>query len=522
LRRIVIAILIFVMTRHFTFDSKDFEDISLTVLLAKTHEDLAAWALRQYDLTRVLINRLCLDSSTSSMPPSSDNPFGKNAKDAPVLDAGSASSTTPEKAAKAVEPTGTRTGRKPGKKAGEKGFWRVQPVVPTGEVRHPPTVCTCCGAAIDPDQEMRCVGAHNSLELERGFFFMQVTATRHSYFAATCPCGHETVAQPGVGAKSEVEGRKKNLQLTERCLVGPMFAVFIANLSVRFRMSRKKIQEFLFDWFGLELGVATIERCIHEFGLASEPVVEQFLQEIRTSAVVHVDETPWYQKGDFRWMWVATTAVTTVFMIGSRRKDEIVKLLGEAFVGWLVTDGYLAYRGHARRQRCLAHLIRKGLELAKGLYGAADSEFGRSLVFELRRLIQRIHDGEDGEAASVKRLVARMKWNCQRHRFADEKKVRDLAGEILNDWDAVVAFVHDPTLPPTNNEAERALRHAVISRRISFGTRTDEGSRFYAAALSLIETCRKRGADAVDFAARLIAAARSGAPPPAFPTSAAA
>ena len=44
--------------------------------------------------------------------------------------------------------------------------------------------------------------------------------------------------------------------------------------------------------------------------------------------------------------------------------------------------------------------------------------------------------------------------------------MRDLANEILNGWDAVIAFVHDPRLPPTNNDAERALRHAVIARRI--------------------------------------------------------
>jgi len=52
------------------------------------------------------------------------------------------------------------------------------------------------------------------------------------------------------------------------------------------------------------------------------------------------------------------------------------------------------------------------------------------------------------------------------------------------DWDAVVAFVSDPSLPPTNNDAERALRHAVIARRISFGTRTDEGSRYLALGLA--------------------------------------
>jgi len=86
----------------------------------------------------------------------------------------------------------------------------------------------------------------------------------------------------------------------------------------------------------------------------------------------------------------------------------------------------------------------------------------------------------------------------------------------------VIAFVADPNLPPTNNDAERALRHAVIARRISFGTRTDEGSRFYAAALSVIDTCRKRGTDPWAYASSLIAAARANSHLPAIPANAAA
>ncbi len=64
----------------------------------------------------------------------------------------------------------------------------------------------------------------------------------------------------------------------------------------------------------------------------------------------------------------------------------------------------------------------------------------------------------------------------------------------------VTAFVKNPELPPTNNDAERALRHAVISRRISFGTRTTEGSQAYAALLSVIETCRLRTVSLVNSA----------------------
>ena len=194
--------------------------------------------------------------------------------------------------------------------------------------------------------------------------------------------------------------------------MGPMLATFIAALSLRFRLSRRKIKEFLGDWFALELGAATIERCIHEFGVASEPVVEQLI--VPASKIVHLDETPWYQRSVLRWMWVAVTAKTTVYHIGSRRKEELTALIGEAFMGWLVTDGYVAYRDHARRQRCLAHLIRKGLALAEGYYGDGS----------LRRISSpapRVHDS-DAETQAVKRLMARIKWGCQCNRYESRRR----------------------------------------------------------------------------------------------------
>jgi hypothetical protein len=500
------------------FDT-NLNDIKRTDLATMSREEVEEWGWRQHELARSLANRLGEDSSTSSRPPSSDDPYrrgerGKSAAAGPG--GGETSAATPESAGKPEE---RKTGKAAGKQPGAKGHWRCQPIVASGEIPHAPTMCAACGAVLGLDLKRRCVGAHNSLELVRGGMSVQVTATKHAYFAVRCLCGHDNVARPGVGPRSQIEGRRRNLQLSERCLVGPMLTSFIAALSLRFRLSRRKIQEFLHDWLGLELGAATIERCIHEFGFASEPVVEQLVRDVRAAEILHVDETPWYQNGGLRWMWVLVTATTTVFHIGSRRKEELTTLIGEAFLGWLITDGYAAYRDHPRRQRCLAHLIRKGLALAEGYYGAG-SGFGRDLVRDLRRLIERVHDGEGGDTHAVKRLMARIKWNCQCNRDEFEKKVRELAGEILNDWDAVVAFVFDPNLPPTNNEAERALRHAVIARRISFGTRTDEGSRFYAAALSVIDTCRRRGVETWGYAGSLVAAARASLPPPAIPTRA--
>ena len=499
------------------------KDIKRTDLSAMSLAELEELTWDLHELARSLTNRAGEDSRTSSRPPSSDNPYRRDSKSEQSSDRSDRDDNTGGDGGSA--PGGNVSGGNPGpkragKRPGTKGFWRRLPIMVSGEILHAPNSCDSCHAAFgSAASQSRHVSGHISLELTRGDMNLHVAATKHCYLAVRCDCGHETIARPATGLCSHVEGRRRDLQMSERCLVGPMLATFIAALSLRFRLSRVKTAEFLVDWLGVELGAATIERCIHEFGLASEPVVEQLIEEVRAAEIVHLDETPWYQKATLLWLWVAVTATTIVYRIASRKHCELAALIGDAFLGWLVTDGYGAYRDHPRRQRCLAHLIRKARALAEGYYGAG-SGFGRDLVRDLRRLIERVHDGDD--PAAIKRLTARIKWNCQCNRHQIDTKVRGLAGEILNDWDAVIAFVADPDLPPTNNDAERALRHAVISRRISFGTRTDEGSRFYAAALSVIDTCRKRGTDPWAYACALIAAARANSPLPTIPAQVAA
>jgi hypothetical protein len=245
-------------------------------------------------------------------------------------------------------------------------------------------------------------------------------------------------------------------------------------------VSRAKIREFLAVWFGVPLSVGTLDRCIREVGVACEPVVEDLLGDLRQAGVIHADETPWKQHGRLRWLVLSST--TAIFHIGSRQGDEIRDLIGDAFLGWLVSDGYGAHRKFKKRQRCLAHLIRKGIALAGGL-NPQGAHFGAWLLREVRDLIHEVAEGTG--ARIVNPILARLKRACRRHRDDEAEKVRALAREVLNDWAAITAFVTNPDLPATNNEAERALRDAVIARRISHGTRTEEGSAAYAATMSV-------------------------------------
>ncbi len=94
---------------------------------------------------------------------------------------------------------------------------------------------------------------------------------------------------------------------------------------------------------------------------------------------------------------------------------------------------------------------------------------------------------------------------------------RDLANEMLNDWQAIFRVLQHPELPFTNNEAERALRHWVILRKISYGTRTENGSRVFAILISVIETCRKRQQSPWIYLAAVIRNQRAGLPVPKLP-----
>ena len=402
-------------------------------LRALTREELEELTWQLVEVARSLADKAKQNSTNSSRPPSSDDPYRRrDQRQQARNDTANRGDDTGD--GDGGPPSSAVTGRKPAKPAGKRpgmpGFWRRQPMVVTCDVDHDAAVCAACGAVLGPAQRCRQDSAHYVYDLERSAMALQISAARHRYFAGRCACGHETIARPGTGRCSEIEGRRRNLQLTERCLVGPMLASFIAVLSIRFRLSRQKIQEFLNDWLGLELGTASIDRCIREFGLACEPVVEDLVEEIRRAEVVHLDETPWYQRGVLLWLWVAVSATTVVFHIGSRAKQELAALIGEAFLGWLVTDGYGAYRDHPRRQRCLAHLIRKAVALAEGYYRPG-SGFGRDIARDLRSLIEKVAAGDSD--ASIKRLLARLKRNCQCNRYEVEDKVRALAREILND-----------------------------------------------------------------------------------------
>ncbi|MCP4368008.1 MAG: transposase [Deltaproteobacteria bacterium] len=98
----------------------------------------------------------------------------------------------------------------------------------------------------------------------------------------------------------------------------------------------------------------------------------------------------------------------------------------------------------------------------------------------------------------------------EQHRDHEHNKTRNLARELLNDWDAIWKVLEYPELPITNNVAERSLWHWVITRKISHGTRTKQGSHAFTLLTSVIDTCRQRGILPWPYLAEVIAERRNG------------
>ncbi len=310
--------------------------------------------------------------------------------------------------------------------------------------------------------------------------------------------------------------------LTEWHLADPMLVALICSLALRLRLSRARIQEFLHDWLGLALSVATINQCLHEAGRAVAPVVQdELVQAVREAQLLHADETGWKPWGQPVWLWVMTCATATLFVVGRRTREVVQCILGETFGGWLMSDGYAAYRDYTWRLRCLAHIERKARGLKDSLERQARS-FGSQVLTVIEPVMAAVYQTRSSppamplriqQAKSLQALLAA----CIKHAESGHEKTRQLARELLNDWDTFWVVLDHPELPLTNHEAERALRHWVTARRISQGTRTGQGTRAFANLASTIDTCRKRAVSPWPYLAEVLRQRRKGLPAPSLP-----
>jgi len=526
------------------FDLRQIDDEYLESLNSR---ELLELSKRLTKDLKIAVDRLNQNPSNSSRPPSSSDPWVKanlegekkgfeNTDKIDLIDIASEleeekideSAGDPEDKSNKDEKDSTKEesnptpGRKPGRQKGAKGHGRTVILPITDEIIHRAEECSACSCRLDEESEFIARTGNYILDIEVGNESnpgIRVTNTKHIYGDTICSCGHITRTKP----HSCESDPKWNVDLTEWHIVGPMLMALICCLSLRKKMSRKLIREFLIDWLYLPLSVGTINQCIHESGRAASPVVEnQLLEEVNNSGLLHIDETSWKEKGHLYYLWAFVTATVTLYIIGSRGRVTLESVLKLSFVGWLMSDGYLVYRYYKNRLRCWAHLFRK----AKGLFESLDKEaqvFGKEVLDVLNALMKAVYKAREGPCEDLnlkyQELLDQFQMCCKKYYDSTHEKTRSLAREFLNDWDAIFCVLAHPELPLTNNEAERALRPWVILRKICFGSRTNQGSRVFAILASIIDTCRKRRISPWKYLAKVIYERRRGNEAPLIPAA---
>jgi hypothetical protein len=529
----------------------DLQQINLDWLRERTPEELLHVSQKLLDDLKEARERLNQNSSNSSVPSGSQPPWFHPAQDSeneaddedtPIPPPpnektddknnsggeASAEKSNSQSGKESTEPP--EPARKPGKQPGAQGFGRTQILPVTATEHHQACQCTGCGKAFTSDTPSRAYTGFYTIDIEYGEPDkpgIRVTNTLHRYYDTICECGHTTRITPH---REPPEALFDGIELREWRLTGPALMSLIVFLSMRMRMSRPRIREFLLLWLGIELGTGTINQCIHESGRSVAPVEDQLVEELLTSDLLHADETTWLIAGKPFWLWVFVTTTVTLYYI-TFRSNELVRNLLEGFNGWLMSDGYLVYREIAKRLRCWAHLVRKAKGLSESLNQEA-AAFGKRAHEVLKTLMDAVYQAREGPpGANLEEeywaLLENFSAECdvlslskyERMLDSKHKKARALAVEFLNDWEAIFMVLRYPHLPLTNNEAERMLRHWVIMRKISHGTRSDEGTRVFALLASVIDTCRQRGVSPWRYLEQVIRERRSGRDAPPLPSA---
>lgn len=283
---------------------------------------------------------------------------------------------------------------------------------------------------------------------------------------------------------------------TSKVILGPNVQKYVCYLNVFCRLSFSQIQQLLFDTYRFELSQGEIAKILSREALRLRPFYERLKEQIRAEPIVHLDETGWclfIDGGPKPYAWVMSGALSqeSVFTVGeSRGKGNAENLLGQDFSGVVVSDDYGAYRKLEKHQLCWAHLLRKFRDLARATElnesqkNHCQQEYAKLCGIYENLLSDRNPARYEELCHSLLTLAA--------VKATEPKKLIRLKTTLKQNVPQYLICLTDPRVPLTNNQAERALRHLVIKRKVSFGSFSKKTAETLAVLLSVIMSLRQR------------------------------
>lgn len=272
--------------------------------------------------------------------------------------------------------------------------------------------------------------------------------------------------------------------VTSHCL-GRRAQSLIGLLTTKFRLSKRLTVDFFKETFGLDISLGTVSNTEAIVSESLEPFYATVKHTIAVSKTVHIDETSHKEKHKNGWAWIMSTQDATLFALRRSRGKKIAKeLIGNHLDRTFVTDRYAAYDylPDSNRQACWAHLKRDFTKISerKGKMGTIGFQLLKyhKKIFHLWKtepIERRLHHHKTKQW--FRRYQRKMLYLLEAGAKCGHKQTQNTCQNLLDMWNALWTFWYTD-VPATNNQAERQLRPLVISKKLTFGTQSDRGSRY--------------------------------------------
>ena len=373
--------------------------------------------------------------------------------------------------------------KKRGAKPGHPGASRPVPERIDCHVEHRLPVCPCCQGQLTRTERKRTRLVE---DIPEG---LKSEVTEHTIHRDWCP-----------KCKKQVEPVVPDA--LPGCTLGHRTTVLSAWLHYGLGNTTSQIVEIFNGHLWLKISEGGLSEIWHRLAEILRPWHEQIHQRCLKASVLHADETGWRNNGLLCWMWCFACADATFYLIHAKRGHEALRVFfTEAFEGVLVTDFWKAYDVVTqRRQKCWPHLLRELSAIDDGMETSDDwPEFSKKLwriygdAVRLEAGIESIEqDTYDGRVARLHaRIVdlATAAWtNPHARRLA--KRLHEYGEDLLR-------FLDTEGVPRTNNKAEREIRPAVLMRKVSQGSASDQGAATRGVLMSIYRTLKQRGLDPI-------------------------
>lgn len=418
--------------------------------------------------------RLGKSPENSSKPPSSRHPHAK----------------PPPKKSKSKRKRGGQPGHAK----------RERPLIPSGEcdevVDLKPDACRRCGEGLSGEDADPL--RHQVYELPE--IKPLVTEFRRHRLACPC-CGESTCGELPLGVPTGQSG--------------PRLVAFTVLLMAYFRQSKRRTALFLESLLGQPCSAALTVKQQNLATGALRKSYDELAAALPDQPVLGADESPTKEASAKAWLWSFVAKDFTVFALRDTRAATVLaELLTDRFQGVVMCDRAKMYwalgrdgpakdESQHRLQWCWAHLKRAPFRVQQGqaLIDSPDRQvkrLGHDLMRQTKELFRQWSRCRDGTITrrGLKRVLAPIRNEVEglllRGLFSGNPRLKGMCRELYDHRKWLWTFLDHEDVEPTNNVSERSLRHAVIWRKLSFGTQSTAGSRFVETMLTVIETCRQQ------------------------------